>query len=69
MKRSRVALSVLVTALTLCFSFGLAQESDAEALEMAEGIAQLWEDAVSQQDAAAIAQLFTEDGQFISAEG
>ncbi len=60
MEQSRLALSVLVTALAL--GFGLAQEEDAEALEVVEGIVQQFEDTVSQQDAAAFGQLFAEDG-------
>lgn len=40
MKRSRMGLLILVTALIPLFGFGLAQEGDAEALEMAEGLAQ-----------------------------
>jgi uncharacterized protein (TIGR02246 family) len=64
MKRNRVALSILVTALTLLLGFGLAQGDDAEAREVVEGVKQQWVDLVSQQDAAGLAQLFTEDGQF-----
>ncbi len=62
MKQSRLALSVLATALTLFFGFGLAQEDDAEAMEVVEGVVQQFEDAVSQQDTATFGQLFAEDG-------
>jgi ketosteroid isomerase-like protein len=65
MKRSRVAFSVLITALTLFFGFGLAQEGDAEALETLEGFLQQYEDAVNQQDTEAYSQLWTEDGKFL----
>ncbi len=66
MKRSRVALSVLATALTLTLGFGLAQGDDAEALEVVEGVTQQFEDIASQQDAAAFAQLYMEDGTDLS---
>jgi uncharacterized protein (TIGR02246 family) len=62
MKRSRITLSILVTTLTLLLGFGLAQGGDAEAMEVVEGVVQQFEDAVSQQDAAAFAQLYTENG-------
>lgn len=65
MKRSRVALSVLVTALTLVFCFGLAQESDAEALETLQSFIQQYADAVNQQDAEAFGQLWIEDAKFL----
>ena len=63
MKRSRVALSVLTTALTLCFSFGIAQEDDAEAMEVVSGITQQFVDAVNQQDAEAFSQFWSADAQ------
>jgi uncharacterized protein (TIGR02246 family) len=62
MKQTYVALSVFATALILSFGFGLAQGDDAEALEVVRGAVQRWEDGIRQQDAAAMAQLFTEDG-------
>lgn len=66
MKRSRVALSVLITALTLFFSFGLAQENDEAALEAVKSFAQQYDEAFNQQDATAFAQLFTEDAKFLA---
>lgn len=63
MKQTRVARSVLVIVLTLFFGFCVAQGDEAEALEVVEGIVQQWMDIVSQQDAAAMGQLLTEDGQ------
>jgi uncharacterized protein (TIGR02246 family) len=69
MKRSRVAFSVLVTALTLVFSFGLAQEGDAEALDTLKSFVQQYADAINQQDAAAYGQLFTEDALILPSNG
>lgn len=66
MKRGRVALSVLVTALVLFFGFGLAQGDDAEALEAVKRSAQQYDEAFNQQDAAAFGQLFTEDALFLA---
>jgi ketosteroid isomerase-like protein len=63
MKQSRLALSVLVTTLALLFGFGLAQEEDAEALEIVNGITQQYVDAVNKQDAEAFSQFWTEDAQ------
>lgn len=66
MKQSCAALSALVTALTLFFSFGLAQENDEAALEAVKSFAQQYDEAFNQQDATAFAQLFTEDAKFLA---
>lgn len=66
MKRSHIASSALLAILALLFSVGAAQDSDAEALEAVEGVAQQFDNIVSQQDAAAIALLYTEDAKQLS---
>lgn len=68
MKRSRVALSILVTALTLLFGFGLAQDDD-QAMAVVSGITQQYVDAVNQQDAEAFSQFWTEDAQDLLSNG
>lgn len=62
MRHLRTTRLAFVATLALCFSFVLAQGDDAEALEVVEGAVQRWEDGIEQQDAVAMAQLFTEDG-------
>lgn len=69
MKRSRVALSVLATALALLSGVSLAQDDDAEALETLKGFVQQFADAVNQQDAEAFGQLFTEDALLLDYNG
>jgi uncharacterized protein (TIGR02246 family) len=64
LKNLRTTQLAFFAALALCFSFGVAQGDDAEAREVVEGVKQQWMDLVGQQDAAALAQLFTEDGQY-----
>lgn len=53
----------------MAFSFDLAQEDDAEALETLKSFGQQFADAFNQQDAEAFGQLFTEDAQFLYDHG
>ena len=66
MKHLRPVYLVLVPALVLCF--GLAQE-DAEALEITKSVVGQFNDIVSQQDAVAMGQLFTEDAELFAEGG
>lgn len=52
---------VSVVALTLTLGFSLAQEGDAEALAIVQEVSRQFEETASQHDAAAMAQLYTED--------
>ncbi len=67
MKHPRAARLVFVLV-ALCLGFGLAQ-GDAEALSIARGVVGQFEDAVSQQDAVAMGQLFTEDAKLFAEGG
>ncbi len=65
MKQTRVVRSALVMVLALFFGSGLAQESDAEALDTLKSFVQQYADAYNQQDAEAFGQLWSEDGKFL----
>ena len=68
MKYLRPVHLVLVSALVLCSGFALAQE-DAEALKIAKSVVGQFNDIVSQQDAVAMGQLFTEDAELFAEGG
>ena len=68
MKYLRLVHPILVSALVLCFGFGLAQE-DAEALKIAKSVVGQFDDLVSRQDAVAMGQLFTKDAKLFAEGG
>ena len=59
---------LIFVSAALCFGFGLAQ-GDTEAFRVAKSVVGQFNDIVSQQDAVAMGQLFTEDAQLFAEGG